>query len=100
MELVVLDFVIRQDQLKKLREDAGSVLEKQPIVRGGGSDHDVAAFFSLCAKVTVENTLHRVHVLRTSTESEDSWISLRWIIPVGKNDFVPDCGSTHPPGLL
>src|SRR5229473_2430805 len=100
MELIVQDPVIRQDHVEKLRENASTILEEQLIVWRGWRNHDVAPFFRFCAKVAVENVVHRVHCLRTSPEGEDSWISLRWIVSVGKNDLIPDCGSAHLLSLL
>src|SRR3984957_3100643 len=100
MKFVVLDLVILQDHREKLRENASSVLEEQLSVRRGWSYHDVAPLFSLRAEVAVENTVHRVHRLWTSAEDEDRWISLRWIVSAGKNDFISDCGTTHLLGFL
>src|SRR5579863_9059812 len=41
VELVVLDFVVRENGLKEIGEDASAFFEEQLIVGGGGGDHDV-----------------------------------------------------------
>ena len=86
--------------LQEFRENARAVFEEQLIVRRGGSDHDVTAFFSLWAKVAAENVIYRIHVLGTAAEGQDRRIRLRWIISVRKNDFVLDRDTTHLLGLL
>src|SRR5690348_17838893 len=83
MELVSLDLVIGEDHLEEFGKNARSALEKQLVVRRGGSDHNVAALFGLGTEVATEHTVDGAHVLRTAAEGENRGIRLRGVVAVG-----------------
>src|SRR5262249_20276827 len=51
VELVVLDFVVREDLLQKLRENAVSAFKEEIPVWSGRSDHEITALFRLGPQV-------------------------------------------------
>src|SRR5229473_707919 len=71
MKFVVADFVVREDQLQEFWENAIALLKEIMAVRRRRRDNDIAAPFSLCTEVAIENVVHRLHGLRAATESQD-----------------------------
>ena len=95
VKLVTLDFVIRLNRLQKLGKDAGSLFEKQIVVRSGGSHDDVSPFLSFRSEVAIQDVVDRVHCLRSATEGEDRRICFCRIITVWKDHLIMDRGSAY-----
>src|SRR5437016_5112411 len=100
MKLAVLNFVVRENHFHKFRKDARSLLEEQLTIGRCGSNHDIAALLGLGAEISIENAVHRVHGLRTATQSQDRRICFCRIVAVRKDNLILNGGAADFLSLL
>src|SRR5437762_198354 len=95
MKLVVQDFIVAENLVQELREDAVAVLKEQIAVRRGRQRDNVASACSLIAPISLDCAIDLVHSLGSAAKGDNPGVWLPRIVVSREDYFVMNSGARN-----